>query len=810
MSTRRKPNDTQKPPEKQADNVLKLPELPPREYNTALIDSFLDVVFGASPIDDEEILTWAVKPARAPGFPVTDSSLLKTLASSKKAKALYFGASTCHRDGEGSLRNRGALFTRLAVVVLDDIGTKVHKSLIPKAAVPTYILETSKGNYQYGYVLSEPVTNSAAADALIQIVYNAGLSDQGGKMATKIVRLPEGVNGKVGDGQGFVTKLVNMDGPYWSPQDLLDALLVDAKWSDIEADALESLARLAPHRTGTTPWSGSAALMPNLDGVVDPVLEWLNSTDSVVSDNGEWVTIVCPWHPLHTSGNSLASYAPVGRGTMPEHRGFKCFHEHCSSQTTVDFLAHVVAQDGPRAGVFDPVAQLTRDWAYDVINDSCWHLTSPYGLETVAIKAFNSLHPKSASVAKPDGKEVQVKHSALWLASPSRATVFGQVFDPSTTARIVTYLGKNRINTYSPPRWADVTIAQRHINKFKNFMEYIVPDDTEREYFLDWLGAKARDMAFRGCAMLMIAPNFGTGRTTLADMITTLFTRYNVETIAFDKMIGESVFNDWMEKPLVITNETKNVGKESKYATYERLKELIDPRPIQMRINPKYGKQRVSVVHSSFLMLSNHEDALHIPDNDRRIYVIRNAIVPEKPEYFTSLNQWLEKSEVEGIPDWAPHVWKWLRHRKIDTDKLFAPPEITEGKQAMARNTESTLDQFVRLLCEYSPTEYMTASMFTVVAEAMTHELDLHEVNKWKGVLTQVYRNRTFGVGGAGTLSYRGVSSRLRIITSRASHGTYKSGADIGSVERAVIRSHLADFKLEEAIAYVKKHLVTD
>jgi hypothetical protein len=221
-------------------------EIPLKTYDTELIDDFLTLVFGYEDDlqIDEEILTWAVKPAKPPQYPVPASDLLSGLARTKQPKALYFGTSTCSRDeSDNTLYNRKALFKRLFVVVLDDIGTKVDPAILPEELKPTYIIESSEGNYQYGYVLSEPVDSLPAAEALINLAYTSGFSDEGGKMPTKLVRLPEGINGKVGDKQTFISKLVESDGPKWTPQTLLDAMGYGLDWADILKDADEVMKR---------------------------------------------------------------------------------------------------------------------------------------------------------------------------------------------------------------------------------------------------------------------------------------------------------------------------------------------------------------------------------------------------------------------------------------------------------------------------------------------------------------------------------------------------------------------------------------
>jgi len=794
-TTMRKTSDTidnikkaQEPqPEKTPDSVVDIPELPPREYDVDLIDSFIALVFGDGLAEDEHILTWKVKPKYSPSFPMTDEALLTALDRTKKANALYFGTSTCRRDADGKLYNRKALFKRLAVVVLDDIGTKVPFDKIPESAPPTYKLETSAGNFQYGYVLSEDLTDLPAATALIQLLYSAGYSDEGGKMPTKLVRLPEGVNGKLGVKCGFVNKLHFMDGPKWSPSDLIDAFDIPTTWDAVLADAEDAVKRVHPRSIGTSPWSGAIPEAPSLSGIVDPVLEWMYEQDMVVQDLGAWVTIQCPWNYAHTSGDNFAGYAPVGRGEFGEYRAFNCFHGHCETNKIAELLSYVAANGGPTASVFDPVAQLTKDWAYDPVNELAWHVTSPASLDAVSMGGFRGLYPQSVRTIKSNGQEAFVKHSSMWLTSPARATVYGQVFDPSTPARIVEKDGKFRVNTFHPPMWPEVEPDKYHVDMFLAFMEYLLPYEDQRDYFLKWLSAKVNDMSFRGCAMLMIAKAQGTGRSTLGDMLTTLFTPHNVENIPFDKIIGEAQFNDWMESPLVITDETLNTGDTNKYRVYERLKEIIDPRSKRVRINPKYGRQRFSDICSSYLMLSNHEDALAIADNDRRIYVITNPILPAAPHYFTTLNEWLDVRDDNNLPVWAIHVWHYLKNREYNVEELLAPPAQTDVKLNMRISTESPLDTLTRATLASLPTEYVNPRVLELMAVAFHERLDLYDLGNWKKILRARIRACTAAYGSV-TVNLDGITTRPRLNTLRVTKSTIMPGGKVSIEERLLMR----------------------
>jgi len=59
-----------------------------------------------------------------------------------------------------------------------------------------YLIETSPGNYQAGYILANPLTDQNEATRLINAIIAKGLSDPGATGVARWARLPNGINGK--------------------------------------------------------------------------------------------------------------------------------------------------------------------------------------------------------------------------------------------------------------------------------------------------------------------------------------------------------------------------------------------------------------------------------------------------------------------------------------------------------------------------------------------------------------------------------------------------------------------------------------
>lgn len=207
--------------------------------------------------------------------------------------------------------------THVLCMVLDDIGTKSKKPPLE----PTWIVETSPENYQYGYTFSEQPTKEDFTAAITAIAA-AGYTDPGATNAVRNFRIPGSVNLKPGR-ENFASKLVAFDKQReFTLDEICTALSVVPGAADGDCAGYTPV-RLKGHQS-------------------DPVLQWLDQNGLVLSQpNGDgWLDIVCPNHSEHSDGSFIARYHPADHG-------FFCFHGHCEALGTADFLDWVRENGGP-------------------------------------------------------------------------------------------------------------------------------------------------------------------------------------------------------------------------------------------------------------------------------------------------------------------------------------------------------------------------------------------------------------------------------------------------------------------------------
>jgi hypothetical protein len=228
----------------------------------------------------------------------------------------YFCVSTVQRQRRRQIRKRLDDVRTAFVLVVDDVGTK---SAWPDVE-GSYVLETSAGNHQIGWLL-EPfgVSGDRAGyyDRCLMALAAAGFNDPGFRSASRLARVPGSVHRT-----GFVARMAAW-APWrvWDLPDLMEALGVDVPAGPI-------------YRRGRLP-----GVVTALDGVTDPLYRWLAGRGMVRGHNADFAHIECPWRAGHTGGAQGATstgFSPRGYGRYMA-RGFRCLHGHCAGYGIREF-----------------------------------------------------------------------------------------------------------------------------------------------------------------------------------------------------------------------------------------------------------------------------------------------------------------------------------------------------------------------------------------------------------------------------------------------------------------------------------------
>ena len=719
------------------------------------IESFLDCLYGEIE-EGEEIPFWASS-SKTMGFPMDEAAFRKTLRRSRVPKACYFGTSTMKRDDAGKLFNRQSQFAGFYVLVLDDIGTGLGSKIAPSALPPglaelvTYRIETSPGNEQWGFALDHPIRILELAKAFQRVMIEASGADSGGLMPNKLVRMPCGVNLKEKyqtPGEGlFECRLLEFHSDRWNtPAALLAAVDAGVDWDELVEG---SPAGSGSRKLGTTAHRKTPVYQASLSGVVDPVLEWLNETNQIVSERGEWVDIVCPWESEHSAGGgNTAGYAPIGIGSEPDRRGFHCFHDSCSSHRTGDFLAYVLEAGGPRSSPKSPIEALICRYASDMESNRMIDVISE-SYEAFSSTGFKMQHTTGVWVPDPSGKNRKVSEYTLYMEDPQRLRLAGCTHDPGGQMLVPSRTnGYPRLNLWRRPYWGSGASDPLAAERFVDFVHYLVPNEIDAEWFLDHLAAKAQDPKYRGPGVIMSTPVERTGRGTLEKMLLKLWGAHNVARVtlsAFLRGATGSGNNSWICREWIILPEAKETGMTVKVelTAYESLKTFIEPAGVRIMVNEKWEVSRQVECFGSTLICTQHGDVLPADAGATRFRRIDNTITPRSyAEYFVPLHEWIES------PEFGAQIWPWLLERDLAGFNFRGreTPRSLEEETRAALESQRSVDAAIGL-CILFAEEKMGGAVFVEDSVAVLRSIEgaigLDSIHGWEKPVRRELRNKT-------------------------------------------------------------------
>lgn len=315
-------------PEAEADESAGLPS----DAQAVTNDDFLRLMFGAQ-LDDAFVCSNTTPPdtdnefAKA-GMWVGGPIEYSNHEYQQPQRQNYTCVSTFRRDAEGIYYRQIEFFQALHFLVLDDIGTKVQVD--PRTlglGEPTAIIETSPGNHQWFYRLSEPVRDVSIASYLTKQVLATPvqghlLTDQGAKGITRLCKLPQGRNLKLALGQPWQNRLVG-----WRPELAYSAQEV-AGWFGQSLDQVPQI--------NATPAAaaGQAGEHPLI-----VALQAAGLLKSAQQKGSGWWDITCHQQHLHTKGVDDGTAVKIfadGGWT------WKCLHGHCAHLTPRDLYRWLV------------------------------------------------------------------------------------------------------------------------------------------------------------------------------------------------------------------------------------------------------------------------------------------------------------------------------------------------------------------------------------------------------------------------------------------------------------------------------------
>ena len=589
---------------------------------------------------------------------------------------------------------------KVFALMLDDIGTKVGTPTLP----PTWIMETSAGNFQWVYVFAlDAMPSKGVYNALYTALADAGHTDPGAGNPVRNMRLPGSINLKPNRG-AFMSQLVEFHPEReFTPEQIASAFGV----TPAPADTAE-FTPLAVTDTGD-----------------DDVMAWLAAGGLVterVNDAG-WAGVVCPNAAEHTDGSLTGRYSPSTRA-------YKCLHAHCEDWTSTAYLEWVARCGGPvhqpglrdtliadlmtrTLGKLEPTPEFRDVAGAEVekaetreigrVDRSEWHDRFMYlpiedsYFDTVK-RSVRSRRAFDAMFAHVECVSRHGKHPRI---SPSHYFDEHRQDSGSEMLTALTYAPGEGVvcDKAGEPygnRWVDARVAPSDADAgpWLAHLEALVPAPSEREHLLDVLAHKYQHPAVKINHAILLAGLPGSGKDTLlAPFFNAVCGPGRANFALVDTKTLESQFTYAFESEIMLLNELRPDEFRDRRALENKLKPIIAAPPEYLEINrkglhPYYAVNRMLVV-----AFSNFRDAIALSKDDRRFFVLWTDAAPMSPAAAAALWGWYAAGGYAAVAG-------LLARRDVSAFNPGATPFVTDAKGCMGEASmsppESWLFEYIK------------------------------------------------------------------------------------------------------------------
>jgi hypothetical protein len=596
---------------------------------------------------------------------------------------------------DGKVSAGAAYCERVGFLVLDDIGTKSQTPPIE----PTWKMETSPGNYQWGYTfaLDEQPTKGDFS-AAIKAIAVAGFTDAGAINPVRNFRLPGSLNLKP-NRDNFASVLVE-----FHPEREFSLPII--------CTALD-----------VTPDEADTATLQRImlkDNGQDDVLAWLASESLIVeAGNAEgWYGVVCPNSASHTDGNPMGRYQPISRA-------YTCFHEHCSDMRSKEFLCWVEEQGGPKHehGIRDDLMAKAMDLALSKIQPneafpniaaqivadvqrkelgrvekSSWFDRFAYiqddesyfdlqDRREISRSTFNALfrHIECKSIHNGRRVEASICYDENRQIKGAKALV-GVTYaagDAALAVRDGDVFG-NRWRDARPPAGAagNITMWLDHCVK-------LVPDDRERNHIFNVMAFKLQNPKIKINHAILHGGDQGIGKDTMwAPFIWSVCGPHNKNCGVIDNHELSAAWGYHLESEIVVLNELREPDAKDRRALANKLKPVIAAPPEMLSINRK-GLHPYQMVNRCFVLaFSNDGVPISLDSQDRRWFCVQSIGPQMTTEASSAMWDWYKSGGFEAIA-------VWLQARDVSKFNPGAVPFMTEFKANLIEHGMSIAESYL-------------------------------------------------------------------------------------------------------------------
>lgn len=264
-----------------------------------------------------------------------------------------------------------------------------------------------------------------------------------------------------------------------------------------------------------------------------------------------------------------------------------------------------------------------------------------------------------------------------WISHPKRAQYHGLAFAPGEAP----ITAKNEINTFKG--FAVAPIAG-DVKPYVALRDHLFPAVEERRYIEQWLAHKLKHPGTKmNTALVIWSDAQGVGKNLFFETFGEIIGPKHSCVIEQKDLVSD--FNSWAKNKLFVIGDEVLSSGDRKEA--DRFKGLITG--TKMTINEKNQPQYTIGNFTSFVFLSNHDDAVHLDARSRRYFVAEIKGSPLGPQMRNDYAKWRDKGGLAAL-----HYYL-VNDVDLAGFDSKAPAPITIAKEAMISAGRSGLEQWV-------------------------------------------------------------------------------------------------------------------
>ena len=310
------------------------------------------------------------------------------------------------------------------------------------------------------------------------------------------------------------------------------------------------------------------------------------------------------------------------------------------------------------------------EWLWVLSQDKFIHRVTK---ELITQTSFNALHDRfMLPFADDNGNAPKATEMALRMwGLPCVSNV---EYNPAAGEEYIRD-GLQVFNTYRPdllPEMPDKYSAAelRAVEIINTHAEILIPEDSERSIFLDFLAFCVQNPGRKIRWAPLIIGMEGDGKTALITMMGMILGSRNVRILNNSTL--ESPFTGWAQGQSFIGVEELKLHNNNKVDIYNSLKPIISNDTIEVHAK---GRDPINVPNvANLVMLSNFDDAVPVSSNDRRVFFIKSPFYGQdrtvlaaaiKAKTGMDMTDWHDCLFDQAIKAHPGALRKWLMEREI-------------------------------------------------------------------------------------------------------------------------------------------------